>query len=307
MRTINVEGASTIKFNIFEFQNTTPIPIANYNQHIADVRTENKTKSLYSFYKPGNIPMLNPFKEFVSGRCYIVAAKNNFPIYTDAPENFSTPPAKLVFEGAPPAKFTIFRYPYQTPVKLSSYPSILRAEATNPSKTMFRIYSSASTINPFTTFEYNKYYIVLSNAPFEIRNPDISLLPTPTPSPAPVLVSPTRTPMPTSTATPTPTPQPAPTPTAAPIMFTNTLTGPDEENPVQRISITGNSDTIYFNVNNQEPSTFVNMIVSVNGEQRSSISFAKERVGQQFGYRLNNSGSYQTTGVFEDGQVNLTI
>lgn len=307
MRTLTIDGATTIKYNIIQFENSKPLEIKGYNASISSVRAPSKSGASMVYYKPTNIPLLNPFTTFENGKGYVIAATNNFIIPTDAPEAYSIPD-KLSFQGDQAApKYTIFRYPFTAPVNLKDYPAIVRAETLNKTKGMFKVYTADSAINPFSTLEPGVEYVILSKAPFEILNPVAApAAPTPTPT---ATAEPTPTPVPTATPGPTPLPTATPTPTPTALtQFSNNVVGPNDENVAEAISITGFDDIFYFN--NKPGTNFdsKNMTIWVNNQQRLNVSFTADRLTTVFGYTVGTTNTrLQTTGVFAEGDVYLTI
>jgi hypothetical protein len=88
--------------------------------------------------------------------------------------------------------------------------------------------------------------------------------------------------------------------------FTSSIVGPDEENVWEMISIFGYNDTLYFNARptTEEIGLFSNMLISVDGEQRASVTYLDNRKGSSFGYMKEGSTKI-LRGVFKDGFVYL--
>jgi hypothetical protein len=88
--------------------------------------------------------------------------------------------------------------------------------------------------------------------------------------------------------------------------FTSSIVGPDEENDWEKISIFGYNDTLYFNARptTEELAGFSNMVISVDGEQRASVTYLDKRNGSSFGYMKEGSTKI-LRGVFKDGYVYL--
>jgi hypothetical protein len=82
------------------------------------------------------------------------------------------------------------------------------------------------------------------------------------------------------------------------------LTGPDQENGPQSISVYGYSDTLYFDAKPNTNIASKNMILSIDGNQRLNVSFTTDRIGTRFGYKQEGSNKI-LRGVFAEGDVNL--
>lgn len=99
---------------------------------------------------------------------------------------------------------------------------------------------------------------------------------------------------------------PPTTPTFA--LFSNSLTGPTEENITltKSVSSYGFPDTIYFNDRSNTSVTLLStMSVAVNGSDRLSVQFSPDRVESDFQYKMQGYSDV-LTGKFGAGKVHLT-
>lgn len=130
----------------------------------------------------------------------------------------------------------------------------------------------------------------------------------------------------TRRAGPTGAPRTSEAPRTGPISFKYKLYGILTQDDPRKIridsteaeGITPYDDAIYYSDTElNELSNFIFMDIYVNGFYRTSIEFAKERLGQPFGYSLNSNRvtsplvsetgftDYQILGEFQEGEVNF--
>ena len=88
-----------------------------------------------------------------------------------------------------------------------------------------------------------------------------------------------------------------------PTSFLYSLTGPDNEDTQQKITIYGNlTDTIYFNNWDYNTNIYTSTIIYVNGVERANVSHTIDRVGSEFGYSVAG-GSEVFIGTFTGEKV----
>jgi hypothetical protein len=172
----------------------------------------------------------------------------------------------------------------QTPT--STGPTVTTTPATTPTNTL------TSTVTP---------------------TPTITQTPTSTPTTTPT-TTPTNTPTTTGglSATPTPTSTgPTATPTATSQTFSFNLTGPENIDEANKISITSPdpylfADTVYYNTGGSIAAVY-SMELYINGEFRSLIDFYTGHLGRPFGYRTAGSigTGPQFSGTFANGRIDL--
>lgn len=212
-------------------------------------------------------------------------------------------PDNIYIYGEPDGRYNIVDYDHPLAVPFNTYSDKLCAIQTHTdTKSNLIEYRPQYPLSPITQFVPGSGYVVVAHQSFVIYGPT----PTPTPSP-----SPSSSPSPTPSRTPSPTP--SPTPSSTPLVFLYSLTGPDNEDGAQKINIFSSqyADTIYYNGWDGQNTDFCALEVVVNGQSRCQINYTADRVGKQFGYKLQGaSGSFQAVGVFTPGStgvVNFTI
>ena len=95
------------------------------------------------------------------------------------------------------------------------------------------------------------------------------------------------------------------------------ITGPDSSDSEQKIGIftNGSYDSIYYNATwNGSNTSFVSMVIQINGIPKAVIDFTQDRIGEPFGYAVGPElgESLQTDngpkffGTFAVGTVNVT-
>jgi len=202
------------------------------------------------------------------------------PTPTNTPTNTITPtrtPSPTPSRQTPTPTYTPTRTPSQTPTNTAT-----------PTSTQTLTPTSTPGATPSTTPTNTPTSATATPTPTNTPTPSITASVTPSNTP-------TRTPTPTCTRTPTPT---------IPQSFTYQLTGPDNEDAVQKIGILSPepysfNDTIWYNGGGSQI-TFYGAVIYVNGQFRSNISYTSDRAGTSFGYStaFPAGGTPQFIGTF---------
>jgi hypothetical protein len=173
MKTININGIRTGKFNILNFTNSYSIPISSYDGNIISVISTNMVAgSALSYYVPGS--NTNPFNSFEPNRAYLIFAKKNFTIDLDT----NTENDKFVLSGNSNGIYNFFDYEFNNDIPFNLYSNNLKSEFlySSLSADMLLWHKQNRQINPLSAFETDRIYLINASKNFVVYNPDFSAI-----------------------------------------------------------------------------------------------------------------------------------
>lgn len=170
MKSIDCFGDYLGKFNLITNDTTSTSRISSYNNELITVKTLSAGRQEFVEHIVGGI---NSFTSFIPSSGYIVFAKQPFVLQDFQSESIIP---SIQFDGNAQGINTIFRYPFVNSLPISSYNSLLHeVKTTSKDNSILRTYIPTNSINPFTKFEHNQYYLLKAKSNFTIDNPDPSI------------------------------------------------------------------------------------------------------------------------------------
>jgi hypothetical protein len=169
MKAVSCYGDYYGKFTLVSNDSTTTLPFSTVDSNLISVKTPSGSKTTLIEYISGS----SNFTGFDPASGYIVFARQPFVLQDFQSQSIVS---QIDIPGDILGKYTIFRYPFVNSLPISSYNvNIYEVKTTSSENSILRTHSPSNNINPFTEFEFNKYYLIRARNNFSIINPDPSI------------------------------------------------------------------------------------------------------------------------------------
>lgn len=169
MKGVFCQGDYLGKFTLVSNESTTTVPFSTVDSNLISVKTPSGSKTTLIEYTPGSLN----FTDFAPASGYVVFAKQPFILQDFQSQDIVS---QIDIAGDILGKYTIFRYPFVNSLPIGLYNNyIYEVKTASSDNSILRTYTPSNSINPFTEFEFNKYYLIRARSNFSIINPDPSI------------------------------------------------------------------------------------------------------------------------------------
>ena len=170
MKAVPCPGDYYGKFSLVVNESVSALPLSAVESQLYSVKFPSSSRSTLTELASSELPSTS----FSPTSGYVVFAKQPFVLQDFQSETIVN---QIDIIGELGGLFSVIRYPFVKSLPISSFNFYLY-EVKTPSadNSIIRTYTPTNSINPFTEFEFNKYYLIKAKGNFSINNPDPSIV-----------------------------------------------------------------------------------------------------------------------------------
>ena len=173
MKTFNINGEkNSPRFTLLQFDGTSERHLSNFPDIISAFSPNEESNSNIDFYINGASTESQSVTSLKPGRGYCIRSVRQFTIETDGILNGFVPDILTLDCSDITKAWHIIKFPFNSSINLSDYPSIKKAQKVSLDSKTFDTYSPNDKLCAFTTLDPNITYLISVSETTNIMNPN---------------------------------------------------------------------------------------------------------------------------------------